>query len=349
MKGKKFAKFSISLTLVLLLLVGAFQVVIDPLFQYHKLWFGLKADVLNERYQSSGIAKTFDYENIIMGNSMSENFRIYDFEELFGGKTVKLTMSGSHALDWTYLLNVVKNSQNTPKIIQANLDQSIILGDPKKLKHELPVYLYDTLIINDVNYLFNFQIIEGFSVKTVYDNLNNNIIDENDLFVWSEKRKYGKEAVLQHFNRAPVAEKPADDEDGAKLASENMNLLTPYIKSMPDTQFVFFWSPFSMLYWDNAIRSKSIGNEKEALLKSLEILTAYDNVTVYLWTDYEILSIMSDLDNYADEQHYSGEVSKLLLNRMARGEGKLSTSNYEAEVNKLFDYFESFNFDLLYG
>ena len=58
---------------------------------------------------------------------------------------------------------------------------------------------------------------------------------------------------------------------------------------------------------------------------------------------------MSDLYNYADEQHYSGEVSKLLLNRMARGEGKLSTSNYEAEVNKLFDYFESFNFDLLYG
>ena len=60
MNAKRFAKLSISLTLVMLILVAAVQIAIDPLFQYHQPWFGLKPVVTNERYQNPGIAKTFN-------------------------------------------------------------------------------------------------------------------------------------------------------------------------------------------------------------------------------------------------------------------------------------------------
>ena len=63
MNAKKFARLSITLTLVLLILVAVVQITIDPLFQYHQPWFGLKPVVTDERYQNAGIAKDFDYEN----------------------------------------------------------------------------------------------------------------------------------------------------------------------------------------------------------------------------------------------------------------------------------------------
>ena len=99
MNGKRFVKLSVSFTLVLLLLVGVSQITIDPLFQYHKPWFGLKPVVTDERYHNAGIAKTFDYDNVIIGNSLAENFYVSDVEKMFGGKTVKLTAAGSHTSD----------------------------------------------------------------------------------------------------------------------------------------------------------------------------------------------------------------------------------------------------------
>ena len=109
MNAKRFARLSTSLTLVLLMLVAALQIAIDPLFQYHQPWFGLKPVVTDERYQNAGIAKDFDYENAIIGNSLSENFYVFDVEKTFGGKTVKLTAAGSHTSDWKYSLDILKN------------------------------------------------------------------------------------------------------------------------------------------------------------------------------------------------------------------------------------------------
>ena len=109
MNAKRFARLSTSLTLVLLMLVAALQIAIDPLFQYHQPWFGLKPVVTDERYQNAGIAKDFDYENAIIGNSLSENFYVSDVEKVFGGKTVKLTAAGSHTSDWKYSLDILKN------------------------------------------------------------------------------------------------------------------------------------------------------------------------------------------------------------------------------------------------
>ena len=90
MNGKQFAKFSISFTLVLLILVGVLQIAIDPLFQYHQPWFGLKPVVTDERYQVAGMAKQFTFDNCILGNSLCENFKSSSFDKYYNGKTIKL-------------------------------------------------------------------------------------------------------------------------------------------------------------------------------------------------------------------------------------------------------------------
>ena len=66
MNSKKIIIATFSLLLSALLIMGTINVVIDPLFQYHKPWFGLEPVVTNERYQNAGIAKNFDFEKRIV-------------------------------------------------------------------------------------------------------------------------------------------------------------------------------------------------------------------------------------------------------------------------------------------
>ena len=348
MNSKRFIKLSLSLTLILLILVASVQIAIDPLFQYHKPLFGLKPFIQNERYQDAGMAKTFDYDNVIMGTSMSQNFRINEYEELFGGKTVKLTMEGSHPLDWTYVLNDLCRREIHPKTILLNLDPFVFRADTNRLAHELPIYLYDHNYLNDVNYLLNSQIINDFAIDTVIGNINHSLPDENEAFVWAGYKEIGAEYVLSQYKRPNVTAVQIDSELYANDAMDNMKLLSPYIASMPETEFVFFCSPFSMLFWDECTRENSIEAQKQGYISSISELINHNNVSVYLWNDEVMFSIMSDLDNYADITHYSEKVNSLILQRMAKHQGLLTKDNFVFEVDKLFEYINSFNYNELF-
>ena len=335
MNSKRFIRFSLCLTLILLILVASMQIAIDPLFQYHKPWFGLEPFIKKERYQDAGIAKNFDFENVIMGTSMAQNFRINEYEELFGGKTVKLTMEGSHPIDWTYVLEDLQHREIHPKTILLNLDPYVFRADPEKLEHELPTYLYDYNYLNDVNYWFNFQIINDFTNETIIRNIKHDISDENNAFVW--EKPFGKEYVLSQYERADIVSEPVSEDMYKNVATENMKLLIRYVESMSETQFVFFCSPFSMVFWDGHIRDNSVEAHKQGYISAIEELIDHENVSIYLWNDDEMIAIMADLDNYADVAHYSGEINNMMLKRIAEQQGLLKKNNYQTEVNKLFN------------
>lgn len=74
----------------------------------------LKPAVTDERYQVARMAKKFEFENCILGNSLCEFFKAYSFDEYFNGKTIKLSISGSVAYDWTYVLDLLKGRKETP-------------------------------------------------------------------------------------------------------------------------------------------------------------------------------------------------------------------------------------------
>ena len=67
--------------------------VVDPYFHYHKPlpYFSYTLD--NERYQNDGILRHFDYDAVITGSSMTENFKPSELDELFGVNAVKVPFS----------------------------------------------------------------------------------------------------------------------------------------------------------------------------------------------------------------------------------------------------------------
>ena len=103
-----------------------------------------------------------------------------------------------------------------------------------------------------------------------------------------------------------------------------------------------------MIYWDKQIRASCIEKEKTGYLTACEILSDYDNVTLYLWTDNDMLSIMGDLENFVDEAHYSPKVCEVMAERIGKREGIVTAETYQNELDKLFDYIVNYDYDSLF-
>ena len=79
----------LALVMAALITVSALSVSIDPFFHFHspdtdRYYYTLD----NQRSQNNGIVKNFEYEGIITGTSMTENFKTSVAEDLFGVKFI---------------------------------------------------------------------------------------------------------------------------------------------------------------------------------------------------------------------------------------------------------------------
>ena len=104
----------------------------------------------------------------------------------------------------------------------------------------------------------------------------------------------------------------------------------PYIEQHPDTQFMFFFPPYSLLSWYQTYENGTLEldlHQKQALI---EVLLAYDNVQVY---DFQARADwICDLDNYIDARHYSGAINDAMAEAMAAGENRVTgTAQIEAD------------------
>lgn len=346
MKSKKYIRLITSLLLVLLTLTAMLNIVVDPLFLYHKPLLDMQPVITDERYQNAGIAKTFDFENVIIGNSMSENFRASSVSRVFGGDTVKLVASGSHPLDWTYILHILAKRKTQPKNILINIDSYIFSASTTEMKHELPLYLYDDNPFNDVKYLFNFSIIKKYTLETIKKNLSGTVPNYDEAFMWNEN--IGKKYVLENYKRAEISQEKVDSEKAVSLALENIELITKYIEIMPDTEFIFFFSPFSILSYDEMIRTGKLSSFEMSCKAVCEELLTFENIRIYFGNDKEVKETICNLDLYRDSGHYCKEVNENILVDIENNIGFLDKNNYEDVITKFFDFVRSYDYESIF-
>lgn len=153
----------------LILVIGALVVVamqvirVDPFFHYHQPDTDNYYYILNnERSQNDGIIKHFDYDAIITGTSMTQNFKTTEMDEIFGTNSIKIPYSGASYKEINdSLIVALKHNKNLKTIIRG-LDINRFLQDKNIMRLDLgeyPTYLYDNNIFNDVQYIFNREVI----------------------------------------------------------------------------------------------------------------------------------------------------------------------------------------------
>lgn len=342
---KTFVRNTLALAVALLVVCGSAVFLIDPYYHYHTPWFGLRATPFQERYCNPGLAEQFDYDSVIIGSSMTENFRASWFDDAFGCKTLKLSYSGARSINTRTIMEKVFAHGGIQNVF-FGLDTAMLTSEVDFTQFEVPEYLYDGIGLNDVNYLLNKNILFGDTVKTLQ---RQDTFSFDDMYVWEKNYTFSGEEVL-HGKQAYVKLRPKTVkepiEKTALLRTSRANLeqnILPFIQQHPDTTFYLFVPPYSILFWDMEHRK----GETDALLYMLadtaEQLLDYPNVKLFYYQNVE--EIVTDLNHYKDYSHYSSDVNRYIVQSMKDGTHQMTKENYRWELQQMKNLAEGFDYE----
>lgn len=331
--SKKFIKHFCIWSGILLLFCIMAVILFDPFFQYHKPLPGLKAVLTDKEYQCVGSLKTFDYDSVVAGSSVAENYYNGWFDQGFDCNVIKAIRSYGATADLCYLLDIAFEHQDL-KYVFYNLDPSALTADPETT-YELtgcPMYLYDDSYINDIEYWLN----KGVLMEKIPYLVANSIMgdyDENDSYNWAQWKQFNSDMALGLYIRKPSVSDMKPENYYEDLLNQNLKLLTSRIEAHPETIFYVFIPPYSMLWWDNIYREGDTESYLYNMECAMETLLSYDNVKLYYFqNDREIIT---NLENYMDILHFSPDINHYICDSMISGEHQIDESNYKEAINEM--------------
>lgn len=338
--------------LLLFFLCAGLVVYIDPFFQYHAplKWFPYQID--NQISQNPGLAKNTDYDSVMLGSSMTINFDMGQFRELYGEETRKLSYSGAYPKDQANIMDIIFKSHPDLKRVYLGVDVITYTGDVEQTKYEIPTYLYDDIWVNDIGYVCNKDVIFQYILKPLMQRNPSNL--DRIYESWWTNDYYGKERVLAGYELPQKNDVEADPEEYIKATKANLDQnLIPYIEQNKDTQFVLFFPPYSILFWNDVL----VENHLEATLSVyrtiVEELDQYDNVKLFFFPSEEW--IVTDLDKYADYSHYNPDINAYMATCFGSGDCLVNAQNIDETLDKMrslaldYDFAECLSYNLPSG
>ena len=331
--SKNFIKRLAISVLTLLVFIGAVVFAFDPFYHYHKPWFGMKAVLNDKEYQCVGTLRNFDYDALLVGSSVMENNDNSWYNDAYGVKAIKAIRSYGATADLCYLLDVAYEEHDL-KYVFYNIDPSSLYGDAETTYESTgcPMYLYDSNPFNDIQYLYNKDVLFEKIPYAVANSFMGDY-DENLSYNWAKWKSFGPDMALGlYFRPAEVKEMLPEDAYLDKLKA-NMDLLTAQVEAHPDTEFIFFYPPYSMLWWDMSFRE----GESDAIIRCEKEMTkallSYDNVRIFCFQGER--EVTTNLDNYMDTIHFSPEINRLMLDHITSGEYEMTPDNYEEMLDEV--------------
>ena len=342
----------LALVLALLIPVAALVVRVDPFFHYHKPdtdAYYYKLD--NQRSQNDGIIRHFDYTGMIIGTSLTENFKTTEAEALFGGTFIKVPFSGS---------TFRESNENIEKALRSNPDLRIVIRsvEPARLMKdkdvmrddmgEYPSYLYDDNLLNDVEYVFNRDV----AFERIYPMTKENdgadfvpgITSFDRYSSWLGQYRYGKNAVFPDGIRMEKSGKiyPFNSTYEQMTRENVLQNLTAVADAYPDVTFYYFFPPYSAQFWIETVEIGTLERLVASEKLAIEEMLRHPNIRLYSFNG--LFDLTMDLNNYKDKLHYGAWVNTLILRYMQEDKCRLTQENYEQYLADELAFYGSYDY-----
>lgn len=354
MKNSRYNMIVLIGTTALLSLTAALTIIIDPYFHYHKPLADFQYKINNQRYQNDGILRNFDYDAIITGTSMTENFKTTQLDKMFGVKSVLTPFSGSTFKETGDNIKRAINYNDNIKMIIRSIDISRYFDKVNDMRYEdsyYPTYLTNNNPFDDVAYVWNKSVLfnNTLEILSTYSKGSGSVTPFDEAYNWNEANEFGKTAVLANYNR-----KDTKAEKNVVLTKEQLldiqkNIdvnLAGVVKDNPEIQFYYFITPYSVVFWDSVERIGTLDMTLLAEKMIIESLIEYDNIHFFSFSDN--LSITADLNNYKDIAHYSENVNSYILQCMKEDKHRLTKDNYKEYLERMNDIYSNYDYDSLF-
>lgn len=334
MDNKGYRKFLIKFTssvLVFALLVGSFMYVVDPLQMYRKSSLYPPLYSSQERYQNAGLARSYDYDTIILGSSMTQNFVPSYVESVLGGQVMKLSIEGSTAMEQSAVGRTALDTGKVKRVLWG-LDYFAMRQDVGAESENMPMYMYDNNPFNDYEYLFNISNVKhAWKALTTPEEESKAFRNLDLLRNWDKSAKYSQAAVLDTWEKARIKEAGYGKNE---FSLENVEaVFNKYVLSLieehPEVEFTFYYPPYTILRQQVWAETNPVRAENQYAMKKymFEQFSKHSNVSVYDFQ--EDSSITYDLGQYKDLSHHSQDINERIVREIAEGKHLVTADNVD--------------------
>ncbi len=352
-KSKWYLMEFFAITVAVFLIVGKYVVEVDPFFHYHKpdtekYFYNLN----NQRSQNDGIIKQFDYNMLITGTSMTENFKTTEAEEIWAAESaraIKVPYSGGSYKEINDNIRVALEHNENLRIVIRSLDMDRFMNDKDVMRFDLgeyPTYLYDNNIWNDVEYLFNRDVVFNRVYPMLEESKEPGITSFDAYSNWMRTYSFGPDGVLEPYGEIPGinAGEPVqltEEERERVLGNVRQNIIS-LASEYPNVDFYYFIPPYSVVFWGGSIDRRDIYKQIEAERTMIEEILQCKNIRLYSFNNRT--DITADLNHYKDEAHYGEWINSLMLKWMKDGKYRLTKENYEEYLAEELAFYTSYDY-----
>lgn len=327
--------------LAALAVCGGIVYAVDPCLYYR---VPDKAVFFNERYQAAGMAKNVPAETVLLGTSMAANYRASWIEEFYHGPGLRITVPDGYFSEFGQVVDLLFR-KNAPRRILFALDLNILIRDDGGVTDALPDYFYNRNPLDDVKYLLNKDSLY-YSLYALMTRRQGGGETLDEGFTWDRTSRWGKYEALRTYDRPPVSEERTRSDAYLGFTAENLETMGSWFRAHPDTKFEIFLSPYSILSWDRAIRRGDLDARLAALELACETLTGYGNVRLH--APLFAKDMVTNLDNYCDYVHHSGEAGKWVLGNVCAEKFLLRPETVQETLADWREFVVHYDYDALW-
>ena len=343
MEQRAYQKWTRGLLLGLVLVLTACAAVVyrvDPCF-YYRMPTDREPVFFSERYQTAGIVRNNPADVVLLGSSMTANCYGSQLETVFGGTGLRLTIPDGYFSEFDQVMGLLMRT-HPPKRVLFAMDTNIFTRSPDGVTGAMPDYLYDSSTINDVKYLLNKDVLYYSLYALMAQRWDEGeTLDKG--FSWMDTVWWNHMTALEEYTRPDIAPEPMPRDGLLADAAKNLAVAASWAERYPEVEFDFYFSPYSILYWDKIGRMGETDAVFAALELACETLLPYENVTLHgLLFDRDIIE---HLDYYCDYVHHSDEAGALALEKIHSGTDRLTEKNYRETLANWHDFVVNYDYD----
>lgn len=325
--------------------------VYDPLQIFHKHWF-VPENTLNSnmRLQAAGLINNYDFDSVIIGNSILENTSAREASEVLGGKYINLSLSGSGPYERSIVLNYLLKKRKIKTIIlqiDLNFNNSGHGGYPINYWS----VLYDDKRFNDIKVYLEKRFLKCLATFSFSSQCVGREVDIDRPNAWKDnpgvKSRFGgidkwityhnhrQLSNLMHNTLSNISSLDIKSTQINSFENETSklefvdNYLISFVRSYKDVRFIFIVPPYSRLYYAIEARQNGLGLYFSWLRYLTKLAEKYSNLEIYAFGDRDFVD---DIANYRDIYHYSEEINSFMLHAIASKDGLLTKDNIDQYI-----------------
>lgn len=347
--AKKWFKKCIWIVIGSLIGIAILVFIFDPYFHFHKPFSFVSYRLYDERYINDGITRQFDYDAIVTGTSMAQNFKPSEVDALFHTNSIKVTFSGGGYQEISQ--NLERALRRNPKVntVIWTVDYNALIRDKDFVAYDnYPTYLYDDNPWNDISYIYNkHTLYHGVLTNMVWTLLGKESTTMDEYSSWDKPT--GLEHILYQYDRNNVQhDLPSEltDEEAIMVYENVKSNIVDLVKQYPDITFYIFYSPYSICYWDSLKQMNTMIRQFQAEKIATELLIECSNVKLYNFFDQ--YDVITNTDNYRDKEHYASWINSQILKWMAADVGIVTKNNYLEKYEIQMNYYLNYDYEKIY-